>query len=422
MGWGTCPWGTDPWGVCDAVVGIVPPPPSAPTLPCPRDPFDQQHFLDMFDRLYPQNYIGAMKLKAGPGYEVFQSYGNVGQRLSLANVRLECGNFILSASGGTFATVSLHLFRGSGGPAVTIKAGTVFSTSTQNRQFVLLRDVTFGNGDVGPFAAAAQAVLPGWEWNVRGERTTAGGELLPGNIDTIVTTLQADPATGLLTFIDPTIQVSQPTDAGGGAAPMLDQLGEDRGLPRLPGEPDSYYRARIRTLPDTVSPDAINRQIRAALAPYGASSQYEFVETFNLSYQTCYDAPSAPIAGSPFDPNLFTYDDPRPTIPFRNRYMDENEYRGCFITVLPNLPCLQDVGFAYDDIANNPSEFVSPGGVGRRATDAYDVPSSADPTLILQGGYDGFDLPKQVVYKGIFDLLQRIKPAGVAAPVELLGQ
>jgi len=50
----------------------------------------------------------------------------------------------------------------------------------------------------------------------------------------------------------------QPT---GGVTAMLDALGKEKALPRLPSENDATYAQRIATLADTVSPNAIRRML-----------------------------------------------------------------------------------------------------------------------------------------------------------------
>jgi hypothetical protein len=44
-----------------------------------------------------------------------------------------------------------------------------------------------------------------------------------------------------------------------GSYPMLDALGEERGIYRAPGEPDEAYRLRVAAIADMVSPNAIRR-------------------------------------------------------------------------------------------------------------------------------------------------------------------
>jgi hypothetical protein len=55
---------------------------------------------------------------------------------------------------------------------------------------------------------------------------------------------------------------AQPT---GGTSAMLDELGYERKLPRISGEPDSVYRSRIAVPADTVSPNAVKRMLNRTL-------------------------------------------------------------------------------------------------------------------------------------------------------------
>jgi hypothetical protein len=215
--------------------------------------------------------------------------------------------------------------------------------------------------------------------------------------------------------------VRQVADASGGAAPMLDGLGVDRGMPRIAGEGDPAYRLRLRTLPDTVSPGAVDRAVSSIFAPYGKA--HDLVETFEMTYQTCWDAPGDPIAANPdYDPSLCCYDDPRDPVPFRNRWLDAVEHRAAFIVVVPTIGAIEDVGMAYDDPATDSAGHVSPDSGGRRAYAAFDVPATFSSVLGLQGGYDGFDLPLQAVYLGTWQAIQSVRAAGVAAVVEREGE
>lgn len=55
----------------------------------------------------------------------------------------------------------------------------------------------------------------------------------------------------------------------GGVAPMLDELGNERGVSRGAGEDDLSYRARIREIADVVSPNAIKRALVRTLGAVG---------------------------------------------------------------------------------------------------------------------------------------------------------
>lgn len=408
-------------------------PPAAPTaslvpvfplsgslVPCNAVFYDYDHFLGLFDRVIPVEYLAPMIATNIGGYELFRAAAAIGERTSLAVERLECGSFAIFAEGGNKARGTVQFWRpDASAGAVTVKAGTLVSTSEGGRSFVTLLDVEFGALDVGPIEAAVVATAAGYEWNVRGTVITAGGTVLEGSIDTI-DGLITDPPYG-----DPTIFVLQLLDVQGGTAPMLDGLGEDRGLPRAPGEPDNQYRLRIRSLPDTVSPDAINRSVTQYLANYGVG--YEYIETWEIEYQTCWDAPS-PNIGTPsyqatpptnplYDSDLFAYDDERDEAEIKDVWLDELEYRGAFIVVV-DLATLNDLGLAYDDPGSQPADFRDPATGYGRGTPAFDILPSYDTALVFSCAWDGYDFARAALFSGLYQLLQRIKPAGVAAIIE----
>lgn len=388
----------------------------SPTLPCPITAFTPQDILDLFDRILPEHYLATLK-SPGPGYELLQAYAKIFARISTAVDRLACLAFISSSTSGAFSTGTVQLFRNSPHPegiSVIVKTGTVVSASRSGRQFKTTADVTFGPSDVGPFNVPIMAEAQGYEYDVPGQVVAADGTVLPGEIDTIVTLVEV-PDVG-----DITIKVRQITPTVGGIDAALDQHGLDRDILRLVGETDNAYKRRVRSIPDNISPDAFNRTLQQLFDPVNAG--YDLIETWNITYQTCWDAPSDFIGGSNFDPNLFVYDDPDADhIPFRNRWLDENDHRGGLIALVDNIQPILDTGMIWDDTALNSASLVSPNTGGKRAICAYDVP----PDLgfeYLHGAWDGFDAPKQALYKGIYDTMQRIKAAGISAVVELKGQ
>ncbi len=377
------------------------------------EPFTADDFLALFDRVLPPHYLEPLK-SPGPGYEVLQAWAALGARLSLAASRLGDQSFILTATGGAYATGMVELYRpapNAEGIDVVVKAGTRVKSSKGGRSFETVADVAFAAAVLGPFQVGIRAVSQGYEWNETGASLALDGTLLEGEVDTI-DFLVEDPDLG-----DATILVRQLVDScTGGVDAGLDQLGADRSISRLPNEADAPYRGRIRALPDNISPDAVSR----ALIQLSASLPltYDFIETWDITYQTCWDAPAEIIAGSNFDPGLFAFDDPRDPMPFRNRWLDESDYRGAFIVVLSALAAISDVGFAWDDTATGVLDLATT--AGGRALGAFDIPATW--ALSTAGGYDGFDLDQQAVYKGVWDTLQAIKAAGISAAVELEGE
>lgn len=463
---------------------------------------EQQDFLDMYDRLFPDSWIVPIK-SIGPGYELLQGYGAVGARISAAVANLASDVQFLTAQGGAFATGVVQLSRpaipttgatvpgqtgsnasivtgasagniritgltnmsaasvgrflqitataniaNTGGfliaqfnnPTsvdvvnatgvvpdsangsiewaeqdftVTVKAGTIVTASDIGAAFATLQDQIFIWSDLGPFNVPVQAVAFGYEYNVSGALTTAGNEFIFGEIDT-VTTLVEDPALG-----DTSIQVTNAAPTTGGRDAALDALGFDRGMPRNPGEADTPYRNRIRQLPDTVSPNAIQRTVDAVMRPIHAS--YEIIETWDPFYQSCWDAPLTVAPGVDFDVTLGCWDDPRPSSPMRDRWLDAGNCTGGIIVVVEDVQPIQEYGACWDDTSLTAADLVSPDTGGMRAICAWDAPDNIGFGY-LQSCWDGQDLGKSALYLGLYTTLQNIKPAGCPVSLELAGQ
>lgn len=379
----------------------------------PIDPLAKEALLALFDRVLPAHYLEPLKAP-GPGYEVLQAWAALFARVSEAMARLGKQSLILTATGGARAEGVVELYRPSPNAeaiTVVVKAGTRVKTSKGGRTFETLADVSFAPADLGPFQVAVRAVAEGPEWNVPGALLARDGTPLEGEIDTI-DWLVEDPPLG-----DVTVRVRQTAVAcSGGVDAGLDQQGADRGILRSSGEGDEPYRARIRALPDNISPTAVERALILLSASHPVA--YDFIETWSVEFQSCWDAPPAPIAGSNYNPDLFAFDDPRDSVPFRNRWLDENNHRGAFVVVLSALPAMADRGFAWD--APDASAADLPTTAGTRSIGAWDVPAAF--ALGPVGVFDGFDLPRRAVYKGVWDTMQSIKAAGIVAAVELEGE
>src|SRR5574337_982533 len=268
----------------------------------------QAYFLALFDRIFPPGYLIPIK-SPGPGYELFQAFAKMAERMSLAVAHTKVAGLTLTAAGPQKAQCNVTLTRSSPGTnAVTVKAGTICRASKGQRDFALMADVSFTGGDLGPHTGTVQAVAAGYEWNIPGPKTSASGITLPGEIDTLFSPV-LDPAFG-----DATFAVAQATDATGGQDAVLDQIGLDRGLPRAVGELDAAYAARLNSIPDTISPGAFSRLLATLLATYGVTAT--LVELWDIRFQTVWDAPSNSIAANAnYAPNLFAYDDTRTVNP-----------------------------------------------------------------------------------------------------------
>lgn len=401
----------------------------------PLIPSTQQDFLDLLDRLLPESYLAPLKTGPGPGYELLQAMAKVCERASRAVANLDLQAFVGTAGTGSLATVRVRFARPDDTTGnITIKRGSVVTTRATGRDFILLDDALFTGTDVITPPTRAAAFAKSYEFgNCKGPIITAGGETIPGDIDT-VKLLITEPD-----YADARITVQQFEDATGGETDDLDQLGTDLGIPRLPAETADAYRPRLRQLADTVSPGAIKRMLTILFQQFiaaGFGTTY-FLETWRADYCTAFDVPNpatipltSPLAALPLN-GCFFYDDTRgrgePAVPspsgFYGRWLDEIDYRGAFVVVLPNLAAINDQGMFFDDpstISISPSDagpaFAT--SLGRRGSSFFDATGLVGPGS--QGFFDGIDLQKVAVYMGLLDVLEQIKAAGVHVAVVIL--
>lgn len=372
----------------------------------------QQDVLALFDRFLPESYLAPMKEGLGDGYETFEAYALLWARVSFAVQNLAQSNYLLAASLGAAATGSVNFSRAVGGPAVTLATGTLLQASASGRLFRTTAPATLTLGSTGPVSAPVVAITQGFQGNVKGQFVLPNGAVIPGEIDTIVLPFQTP---GLA---DPTIVVTQPQDLSGGLPAALEQLASDRGITRAATEPQSHFRARSRALPDTVSPAAFRRVLTDVTSALHGT--FQFIETFQVNYQTCWDAPPNPIAASPtYNPTLFVYDDPRVTATFQDRWLDENDHAGGVIVVLPAYVAILETSMGYDDTGTSQGDFQTL--LGLRATSAYDIPEVAPGVVTPPGAYDGYDLSVAAVYQGVQTVMEQIKAGGVSTALEVQG-
>jgi hypothetical protein len=361
------------------------------------------------ERAVDEGYIAPIRASTDGGYEVFQAYAQVLARSSQAVTLYQLGTLVQFAPVAGYAAGTVEFYRDAGGAgSVTINKGTIVST-LDGRRFIVLQDVAFAGSSLGPVTAQVRALVASEQWNVPGVRVLPSGDTVPGAIARIDALLQTP------IHADPTIRVRQISDMTGGSSDWLGVLGYELGMPRGQQETDAQYRNRLRTLPDTVSPAAMQRAARAAMRPWGGG--YAYLDTREASYQMCYDAPRTS--------RVFTYDDPRSAAPFRNRYLDEVDHLKGFILVLDPLQAIKDRSGCYDDTALDAAAATSSVSRGRRAMLAYDLEATI-PALaegrILDGCYDGRDYTRDGVYAGIWKDINAKRAAGIPAAIEMKGQ
>jgi hypothetical protein len=359
----------------------------------------QADLLTFTERALDPEYVRG--LRHGAGYEVLQGYASMAARASLSGFRLYTGCFFRSAGDGAYAVGEVSFFRATAtAGAVTIKAGSRVKASATGREYITLDDVVFGALDLGLLSTRVRAVAQGWEYDAREEWTTAGNETVPGTIDT-PERLLLDPPYG-----DASFQVRQIVAVNGGAAPMLDMLGHDRGMLRHPGETAPRYRQRLRQLPDVVSLGAVDRARHATFDRYVPSA--EIIETFSVRHMSCLNAPVRCPANPSYDPTAYMYNDPRYGV--AGRALGVLDYRAAFIVVVPRLPCLDQRGMILNDPAVVLGQHANTIG-GRRAVSAYNLPTHQ--TLGTGCALGAGDYAKQAVLRGLYDTLTAIKAGGV---------
>lgn len=331
-------------------------------------------------------------------------------RVGLAISRTDDDGFMISAAGPSVATLNVEFFRQNhSAGAVTVKAGSLVRASNNGSSFKTLTDAVFNATDLGPITAAAQSVGFGYEYNVPGifvDPKTGDSEV--GWIDTIDLPIQDPP------FGDPSIMVRNLEAAVGGRPASLDLHGDERDMPRRPNESDPSYLLRLQAAIDTVSPNAIRRQLQRYIDP--SNLEWIVVENWSSAYQGCFDAVAGPSALDPnYSETRFVLDDPNSDDPIFNRYLGVQDHVGAFTVQIDQPPVIEEYSFALDDTAaTTDADQISP--LGRRAVSAYDVPITM-PEPSLAPAFDGVDFGVDDFLSGLLDMLDRVKAFGVLATV-----
>lgn len=241
--------------------------------------------------------------------------------LARASERLRA-RYILQATGAQRASASVRItWASSTVDAYGLRAGQVIAKTPWGVRYYLTEAVeraaseAAGSQDVG-----IAALWTGFEGNVEAEHISEWA--LPGGVDPAaqIAWTAGTGAAGQSEFIagiaSGDITIAGLTDATGGADGTLDLIGIGRALPRSAGEGDAAYRARLRALPDVVTPGAIQRVVNAALEPYGLEATIE--EPWDYGFAFGHGAfghapPSRPwhfivaVPSLPWDPDGFAF-------------------------------------------------------------------------------------------------------------------
>jgi len=359
----------------------------------------QADFLAVAAAVLPDWYLEPLQ-QYGQGYELLQAYGKQFELASLSVGQLEVLSVLLYSSGGQYALASVEFYRTSlASGSFTVNRGTQVLTSQTNRAYQTMADIAFGPDD-WYIATLVQSLGQDSDYNVKGPIITADGTLLPGEIDTVVFPNEDPP------FAEPNLQVRQVADAYGGTAPVLDQIGADRGIARNANESDAHYKQRCLALPDTIVPNALQRHLDAVFYP--PMLHYDLIETWENRYNSCWNAP----IGGPTDPIFGTlvalaYNDSR-TDRFIPRWMGERDHRSAFVLVVPTFASIADRGMCWNDPA--------PTATTTRGTSCWNDPSLGSPTDfpgVWNGMDDAGESSRATFLHSTYNLLQSIKGAGV---------
>jgi len=282
---------------------------------------DRDTLFEFILRALPDHVTA--ELEAG-GIETYKAIANVWERLSRRIFELAESTFILKATGEARATGLARIIRFTSSYRIGLRAGNTIAQTRWGVRYRLTEDL-----DVAPGVSIAdnipvEAELSGFDANVRVQ--AAGRWGLPEGVDRKSQIAWLDGVTeadkdaflaaadagfdyrDLTPAIFPSawIEVKQgtgddPAWLEGGALATLDLLAQERGLPRLQGETDEALRRRIRTLPDAVTPAAIQRAVDSYLQGTGATA--ELLEPWDYGFAVGHDPRGAiglnPIAGIP---------------------------------------------------------------------------------------------------------------------------
>jgi hypothetical protein len=368
----------------------------------------QDDFLALADSVLPAWYLDPLKMQSatdgsvfsGAGYELLQAFAKMFELASLAVGNMQVLATLAYSSGGNSASASVQFYRTDlSTGAFTLKAGTIVKTSATNRGYQLLVDVAFSGSDYFK-PALVLSLGQDQDYNVKGPVVTSDGTVLPGEIDTVTLPVMDPP------FAEPNLFVRQVADATGGCPPVLDQLGADRGIPRVASESDANYKKRARALPDTVSPGALKRHLDAIFYPAG--QHYDLIETWENRFNSCWNAP----IGLPADPIFghlveLAYNDSR-TDRFIPRWMGEVDHRSALVLVVPTFPTFDDRGEAYNDPATSATT--------TRGTSVWNGPVVDSPTFlsgVWNGQDDAGENSRAMFLHSTYSLLRSIKGGGV---------
>jgi hypothetical protein len=184
---------------------------------------------------------------------------------------------ITKAPGGVPGTSNVTVSRTASGTSGTIPTGYRFIDSRGLPCIVV--------GNIAVSSGITQLVLPVMTLRQTELVNTVddpGFAIDPANAvvkDSLGTTvlIAAPGSTGIVSTTFTVVVKADPIS--GGSSDFLSVHGDERGQPRQPGETTDNYRARVRNIPDAVSPIAISDAVQGAASTAGLPP-FNFVEPF----------------------------------------------------------------------------------------------------------------------------------------------
>lgn len=217
------------------------------------------------------------------GDEVYQAIARVFAHAAMRARSFAVSAYTRRASGARRGRVPLRLtWSATTTNGWTLVRDQVLFSTGWGARFRLLEDLSRADGaPAGTLDIEVEAEWAGFEYLVA-----------PGTVTRFVVPETISPADSLVwssdttslgkaEFIASVSPPSRPTDpdpwltvtnleVGDGATGLLDLIAMERGLPREPSESDEVLRARIRSLPDILTPAAVLRGVRAAYVAWFA--------------------------------------------------------------------------------------------------------------------------------------------------------
>lgn len=253
----------------------------------------------------------------------------------------------------------------------------------------------FSESQVGRYGRLRSAAPPdlaseNWRYPRQVVRITSGGIEFSPALDN-ASDVGRETVFELEEWADFGLTVEQPLAITGGVPDSLAAAGADRRIGRTPGETDASFAQRIQELPDTISPNAIERIVTRILEPFGVA--FEIRETRLVEG----------LMGWTWDLHAYDFGGLKLLKPGGSEWIGEgtvwlDERMGTrFFLVCVERELLSFIGLVYDTAPND-------------SPNAYDLTG----TGVDSGAYDGYDTKNANLMARLREAVDAARAAGVA--------